>query len=74
MEFRPKAGAVLKGNSGGMTVIQFAGWSFGTTPNYGLVIRSGTLFFTGGPGCGHSLPCGYNEPDGYVIENGVRIR
>ncbi len=31
-------------------------------------------FSSSGEGCGRSLPSGYNDPDGHVHEDGVRIR
>ena len=41
---------------------------------FGVRKTSTSAFFSSGEGCGRSLPSGYNEPDGYLYEDGVRIR
>ncbi len=77
LDIRPKAGAVIKGFGNGIGSGMMAFWVDGiNNPSQPFAVRktSTTAFFSSGEGCGRSLPSGYNEPDGHVYEDGVRIR
>ncbi len=77
LDIRPKAGAVIKGFGGGIGSGMMAFWVDGinNTPQPFAVRKArSAAFFSSGEGCGRSLPSGYNEPDGHVYEDGVRIR
>ncbi len=75
LDIRPKAGAVIKGFGQGIGSGMMAFW-IDDNPNNLFTIRKTRTngFFSSGEGCGRSLPSGYNDPDGHVHEDGVRIR
>ncbi len=77
LDVRPKAGAVIKGFGGGIGSGMMAVWVDEIRSNpkpYAVRKTSTTAFLSSGEGCGRSLPAGYNEPDGHLYEDGVRIR
>ncbi len=77
LDIRPKAGAVIKGFGGGIGSGMMAFWVDEIRANpkpFAVRKTSTTAFFSSGEGCGRSLPSGYNEPDGHLYEDGVRIR
>ena len=77
LDIRPRAGAVIKGFGAGIGSGMMAFWVDEINVNPKLFTErktSTTAFFSSGEGCGRSLPSGYNEPDGYLYEDGVRIR
>ncbi len=77
LDIRPRAGAVIKGFGAGIGSGMMAFWVDEITRTPKLFAdrkTSTTAFFSSGEGCGRSLPSGYNEPDGHVYEDGVRIR
>ncbi len=77
LDIRAGAGAVIKGFGGNIGSGMMAVWIDEIRSNpkpYAVRKSRTTAFFSSGEGCGRSLPSGYNEPDGHLYEDGVRIR
>ncbi len=67
----------IKGLGAGIGSGMMAFWVSEITANtkpFAVRKTSNSAFFSSGEGCGRSLPSGYNDPDGHVYEDGVRIR